>query len=44
MGRLCQARAGADCVREAGGEVVVLDFQDGFSTSSMIDRIREAEE
>ena len=28
--------AGADCVRGAGGEVVVLDFVDGFSTTAII--------
>ena len=33
--------AGHDCVRAAGGEVKVLDFWDGFSTSSIVDRIRK---
>jgi D-beta-D-heptose 7-phosphate kinase/D-beta-D-heptose 1-phosphate adenosyltransferase len=28
--------AGARCVREAGGEVVVLDFVEGFSTTAII--------
>ena len=32
--------AGADAVRARGGEVVVLDFVDGLSTSGLIDRIR----
>ncbi len=32
--------AGGDCVRRAGGEVVVLAYVDGCSTSSMIDTIR----
>lgn len=32
--------AGADCVRRAGGEVRVLGFIDGFSTTGLIERIR----
>ena len=32
--------AGGDCVREAGGEVVVLGYVDGCSTSSLIETIR----
>lgn len=32
--------AGADCVRRAGGEVRVLGFIDGFSTTGVIERIR----
>ncbi|MGB5742034.1 MAG: D-glycero-beta-D-manno-heptose 1-phosphate adenylyltransferase, partial [Sedimenticolaceae bacterium] len=32
--------AGGDCVRRAGGEVVVLAYVDGRSTSSLIDTIR----
>jgi D-beta-D-heptose 7-phosphate kinase/D-beta-D-heptose 1-phosphate adenosyltransferase len=32
--------AGGDCVREAGGEVVVLGYVDGCSTSSLIQTIR----
>jgi len=32
--------AGGDCVRRAGGEVVVLGFVDGCSTSALIDSIR----
>lgn len=32
---------GGDSVREAGGVVRVLDFVDGFSTSAIIDRMRE---
>ena len=31
---------GADCVRRAGGEVRVLGFVDGLSTTDMIERIR----
>lgn len=31
--------AGADCVKAAGGEVRVLDFVDGFSTTAIIDRM-----
>ena len=31
---------GADCVRRAGGEVQVLGFVDGFSTTGLIERIR----
>jgi len=33
--------AGYECVKQAGGEVVVLDFEDGCSTSSIIDALRE---
>ncbi|MBA2410100.1 MAG: bifunctional D-glycero-beta-D-manno-heptose-7-phosphate kinase/D-glycero-beta-D-manno-heptose 1-phosphate adenylyltransferase HldE [Gammaproteobacteria bacterium] len=33
--------AGGDCVRACGGEVVVLDFIDGCSTSAMIAAIRK---
>jgi D-beta-D-heptose 7-phosphate kinase/D-beta-D-heptose 1-phosphate adenosyltransferase len=32
--------AGGDSVRARGGEVVILDYVDGLSTSAMIDRIR----
>jgi len=32
--------AGYDCVNASGGEVKVLDFTDGCSTSAIIDRIR----
>jgi len=32
--------AGADAVRAAGGEVVILDFLPGRSTTDLIDRIR----
>ncbi len=35
--------AGGDCVRAAGGEVVILGFREGFSTTSMIQRIQGAE-
>ncbi|ERJ18318.1 Bifunctional protein HldE [Salinisphaera shabanensis E1L3A] len=31
--------AGGDCVRNAGGEVRVLDFVDGYSTTSIIERM-----
>ena len=33
--------AGHDCVERSGGEVVVLDYEDGCSTSDIIDRIRQ---
>lgn len=33
--------AGGECVREAGGEVVVLDFIDGCSTTALIEAIRK---
>lgn len=33
--------AGASCVKKAGGEVVVLDFVEGCSTSRLIDTIRD---
>ena len=33
--------AGHDCVKQRGGDVVVLGFEDGCSTSSMIDAIRK---
>lgn len=36
-----QEIAGFDSVRENGGEVKILDFVDGFSTSSMIEKIKE---
>ena len=32
--------AGHDCVMRSGGEVVVLEYEDGCSTSDIIDRIR----
>lgn len=35
--------AGADCVWEQGGEVVVLDYLEGCSTSDMVARIQDAE-
>ena len=34
--------AGGDAVRQAGGEVVVLDFVDGASTTGMLERIRNS--
>jgi D-beta-D-heptose 7-phosphate kinase/D-beta-D-heptose 1-phosphate adenosyltransferase len=36
--------AGAACVKAAGGEVRVLEFIDGYSTSGLIDRIRKGAE
>ena len=33
--------AGAECVQAAGGEVKTLAFWDGFSTSNIVERIRE---
>jgi len=35
--------AGAGCVQTAGGEVRVLDFVDGYSTSKIISRIQTSE-
>jgi D-beta-D-heptose 7-phosphate kinase/D-beta-D-heptose 1-phosphate adenosyltransferase len=35
-----QAVAGGDCVRQNGGEVVLVDFEQGLSTSAIIDAIR----
>jgi D-beta-D-heptose 7-phosphate kinase/D-beta-D-heptose 1-phosphate adenosyltransferase len=32
--------AGHDCVTRAGGEVVVLDFKEGYSTTELINSIR----
>ncbi|SFD73750.1 D-alpha,beta-D-heptose 7-phosphate 1-kinase /D-beta-D-heptose 1-phosphate adenylyltransferase [Thiohalospira halophila DSM 15071] len=32
--------AGHECVRSAGGEVVILDFVDGLSTSEIVERIQ----
>lgn len=34
--------AGHDCVRENGGEVVVLDFEPGCSTSEIVAKIRDS--
>ncbi len=31
--------AGGDCVRRNGGDVCTIDFVDGHSTTSIIDRI-----
>ncbi len=36
-----EAIAGGDCVRARGGQVVVLPYEPGRSTSGMIERIRE---
>jgi rfaE bifunctional protein nucleotidyltransferase chain/domain len=33
---------GGDCVRAAGGEVLVLDFLPGYSTTSLIKKIQRA--
>jgi D-beta-D-heptose 7-phosphate kinase/D-beta-D-heptose 1-phosphate adenosyltransferase len=33
--------AGGDCVRRAGGEVRILNFVDGYSSSRIINRIKE---
>jgi D-beta-D-heptose 7-phosphate kinase/D-beta-D-heptose 1-phosphate adenosyltransferase len=33
--------AGAECVKAAGGQVQILDFLDGHSTSALITKIRE---
>ncbi|PID64837.1 MAG: bifunctional heptose 7-phosphate kinase/heptose 1-phosphate adenyltransferase, partial [Gammaproteobacteria bacterium] len=34
---------GADAVRAAGGQVLVMDYIDGFSTTKTIERIQEGE-
>ena len=34
--------AGGDCVRQAGGNVVILGYVDGCSTSSLIENIRNS--
>jgi len=34
--------AGGDCVRAAGGEVRILDFVDGFSTTAIVRRMQDA--
>lgn len=33
--------AGATCVQRAGGEVQVLAFQEGHSTTALVERIRQ---
>lgn len=33
--------AGHDCVRAAGGEVVILDYVEGLSTTEIVDRIQQ---
>jgi D-beta-D-heptose 7-phosphate kinase/D-beta-D-heptose 1-phosphate adenosyltransferase len=33
--------AGYDCVKRRGGDVIVLGFEDGCSTSGIIDTIRQ---
>lgn len=38
-----EAIAGGDCVRAAGGEVRVLDFVAGYSTTAIIDRMNDAD-
>lgn len=35
--------AGADCVRDAGGEVRVLDFVAGYSTTAIIERMNDSD-
>jgi len=35
--------AGHDCVVRSGGEVVVLDYEAGCSTSDIIEKIRQQE-
>ena len=34
--------AGADCVKASGGKVQIIDFLEGHSTTSLINRIRES--
>ncbi len=36
--------AGAACVKQHGGEVIVLDYHDGFSTTSLIEAIQNGQE
>jgi len=36
--------AGAQCVWDNGGEVEILSFWDGYSTTSMVERIQQAEQ
>ncbi len=36
--------AGADCVMKAGGQVIILDFLDGYSTTSLINKINDVVE
>ncbi|MCG6899844.1 MAG: bifunctional D-glycero-beta-D-manno-heptose-7-phosphate kinase/D-glycero-beta-D-manno-heptose 1-phosphate adenylyltransferase HldE [Gammaproteobacteria bacterium] len=38
-----QEIAGYDCVKQAGGDVVVLDYADGCSTSDLIETIKRAD-
>ena len=35
--------AGAQCVWEAGGEVEILSFWEGYSTTNMVAKIQQAE-
>jgi D-beta-D-heptose 7-phosphate kinase/D-beta-D-heptose 1-phosphate adenosyltransferase len=35
--------AGYDCVTKAGGDVRILDFLDGRSTTDIVERIRSVE-
>jgi D-beta-D-heptose 7-phosphate kinase/D-beta-D-heptose 1-phosphate adenosyltransferase len=35
--------AGHDCVKRAGGEVIVLDYAEGCSTSELIETIKQQE-
>ena len=36
--------AGGDCVRRAGGDVRVLTYRDGRSTSAIVDKIRRGQD
>ncbi|HED16935.1 MAG TPA: bifunctional heptose 7-phosphate kinase/heptose 1-phosphate adenyltransferase, partial [Gammaproteobacteria bacterium] len=36
--------AGAECVKQHGGEVIVLDYHEGFSTTSLIETIQGGSE
>jgi len=36
--------AGAECVKQHGGEVIVLEYHDGFSTTSLIEAIQSGSE
>jgi D-beta-D-heptose 7-phosphate kinase/D-beta-D-heptose 1-phosphate adenosyltransferase len=35
--------AGADHVMDSGGEVVIIPFEEGFSTSSMFEKIKKTQ-
>ncbi|MEA1988822.1 MAG: bifunctional heptose 7-phosphate kinase/heptose 1-phosphate adenyltransferase, partial [Pseudomonadota bacterium] len=36
--------AGSKCVWDSGGQVEILSFWDGFSTTNIVERIQEAEQ